>query len=141
MRRTLRLSGIRPATLLLMVDKGDYPPTRPAKKRLQTLAQAALNADVTVGQVDELPAGLSTTLADLNRSTDGLDATLARFNETITNIDELAPRLIAVVERMEGIVDRVERIVGIGEAVISPLSAAENTVRGVITAVRGRAGL
>ncbi len=141
MRRTHKLSGTCPATLILMVDKADYPSTRPAKKRLQTLAQAALNADVTVGQVDELLGTLSERLADLNRSTDGLDATLARFNETITSIDELAPRLIAVVDRMEAIVSRVERIVGIGEAVISPLAVAENTVRGVVAAVRDRAHL
>ncbi|MDF2824210.1 MAG: hypothetical protein K0R68_1618, partial [Mycobacterium sp.] len=31
---------------------------RPAQQRLRTLAQAALNADVTVGQVDTLLAGL-----------------------------------------------------------------------------------
>jgi len=124
-----------------MVDKSDYPAPRPAKKRLQTLAQAALNADVTVGQVEEVLEGLGETLTDLNRSTDGLDATLVRFNETITKIDELAPRLIGVVERLEKIVDRVERIVDIGETVVSPLSATENAVRGVISAVRSRAGM
>ena len=122
------------------MTKATIPP-RPAKKRLQTWLRAALNADVTVGRVDELLAGLSTTLADLNRSTDGLDAALARFNETITNIDELAPRLIAVVERMEGIVDRVERIVGIGEAVISSVCRGEHGPWGDHRPVRGRAGL
>ena len=56
-------------------------------------------------------------------------------------IDELAPRLIAVVDRMEAIVERVERIVGVGEAVVSPIAATENAVREAISAVRSRTGL
>jgi len=119
--------------------------TRPAQQRLKTLAQAALNADVTVGQVDTVLTGLSETLEDLNRSTDTLDATLERFNATISRIDELAPRLIEMVDRLESIVDRVERIVDLGEAVVtpiaSPIAATENAVRGAIAAVRNRTGL
>ena len=89
-----------------MADKGGVSTNRarPAQQRLKTLAQAALNADVTVGQVDALLSSLTETLTDLNQSTDGLDATLERFNATITRIDELAPRLIGVVERLEAIV-------------------------------------
>lgn len=115
---------------------------RPAQQRLRTLAQAALNADVTVGQVDEVLSGLAETLIDLDGSTDKLDATLERFNATISRIDELAPRLIAVVDRLEAIVDRVERLVGVGEAVVSPLATAtESAVRGAITAMRNRTGV
>jgi hypothetical protein len=66
---------------------------------------------------------------------------LERFNETINHINELAPRLNAVVDRMEGIVDRVERIVGIGEAVMSPLTATEHAVRGAVNKMRRTAGL
>lgn len=126
-----------------MADKGDVRPgrARPAQQRLRTLAQAALNADVTVGQVDTVLQGLAETLADLDSSTDKLDTTLERFNGTISRIDELAPRLIAVVDRLEAIVDRVERIVGIGESVVSPIAATENAVRGAITAMRNRTGL
>lgn len=115
--------------------------TRPAQQRLKTLAQAALNADVTVGQVDDVLQGLSETLEDLNGATGNLDHTLERFNATISAIDELAPKLISVVERMEAVVERVERIVGLGEAVVAPLSATENAVRGAISAMRSRAGL
>ena len=67
----------------------------PARERIRKLAQAALNADVTVEQVDTILEGLSETLVDLNKSTGNLDATLERFNETINSINELAPRLIA----------------------------------------------
>jgi hypothetical protein len=111
------------------------------RQRIKTLTQAALNADVTVEQVDTLLSDLGETLSVLDRSTSGLDATLERFNATITRIDELAPRLIGVVERLEGIVDRVERIVGIGESVMAPWSATENAVRGAVKAVRKSTGI
>ena len=107
-----------------MADRGDRP-IRTGPERIRKLAQAALNADVTVEQVDTILEGLSETLEDLNHSTGNLDATLERFNETINQINELAPRLHDVVDRMEGVVARVERIVEMGESVISPLAATE----------------
>jgi ABC-type transporter Mla subunit MlaD len=126
--------------MTVMADKGGKP-VRTGPERIRKLAQAALNADVTVEQVDTILAGLSETLEDLNNSTGNLDATLERFNETINHINELAPRLNAVVDRMEGIVGRVERIVGIGESVMSPLAATEHAVRGAVSAVRRTTGL
>jgi ABC-type transporter Mla subunit MlaD len=122
--------------MTVMADKGGSPSARTGRARIQKLAQAALNADVTVDQVDTILAGLAETLDDLNNSTGNLDATLERFNDTISRINELAPRLNAVVDRLEGIVDRVERIVGIGEAAMAPLAATESAVRGAINAVR-----
>ena len=116
--------------MTVMVDKGGSKPApRTGRERIQKLAQAALNADVTVDQVDAVLAGLADTLEDLNNSTGNLDATLERFNDTSSRINELAPRLNAVV-------DRVERIVGIGEAAMAPLAATESAVRGAINAVR-----
>jgi ABC-type transporter Mla subunit MlaD len=125
--------------MTVMVDKSGKP-TRTGSERIRKLAQAALNADVTVEQVDTILGGLSETLVDLNSSTANLDATLERFNETINSINQLAPRLNAVVDRMEGIVARVERIVGIGESVMSPLTATEQAVRGAVNKVRRTAG-
>jgi methyl-accepting chemotaxis protein len=127
--------------MTVMADKGVRSGARSGRERIQKLAQAALNADVTVDQVDAILEGLGETLVDLNNSTENLDATLVRFNETINSINELAPRLIAVVDRMEGIVARVERIVGIGESVMSPLTATEQAVRGAVSAVRRTTGL
>ena len=124
-----------------MADKGVRPAVRTGGERIRKLAQAALNADVTVEQVDTILEGLSETLIDLNNSTGNLDATLERFNDTINKINELAPRLIAVVERLEGVVSRVERIVGIGESMMSPLAATEQAVRGAVTKVRKSTGL
>jgi ABC-type transporter Mla subunit MlaD len=123
-----------------MADKGGRTGVRSGRERIQKLAQAALNADVTVDQVDSILAGLGETLTSLDNSTAGLDATLERFNETINHINELAPRLNAVVDRLEGIVERVERIVGIGEAVMSPLTATEHAVRGAVNKMRRSAG-
>jgi ABC-type transporter Mla subunit MlaD len=122
--------------MTVMADRDVRTGVRSGRERIQKLAQAALNADVTVDQVDTILVGLTETLEDLNNSTGNLDATLERFNDTISRINELAPRLHAVVDRMEGVVERVERIVGIGEAAVAPLMATESAVRGVINAVR-----
>ncbi|HXO53111.1 MAG TPA: ATPase [Mycobacterium sp.] len=124
-----------------MADRGGKAGARTGTERIRKLAQAALNADVTVDQVDTILEGLGETLVDLSNSTGNLDATLARFNETISQINELAPRLIAVVDRLESIVSRVERIVGIGESVMSPLAATEQAVRGAVNKVRRTTGL
>ncbi len=83
-----------------MADRSGRP-VRTGSERIRKLAQAALNADVTVEQVDTILEGLSETLEDLNNSTSTLDATLERFNDTINRINELAPRLHGVVDRME----------------------------------------
>ena len=125
----------------VMADKGGRTGARTGTERIRKLAQAALNADVTVDHVDTILEGLSETLIDLNNSTGNLDATLVRFNETINHINELAPRLTAVVDRMERIVERIERIVGIGESVMSPLAATEQAVRGAVNKVRRTTGL
>jgi hypothetical protein len=124
-----------------MADKGGKPAARTGTERIRKLAQAALNADVTVEQVDTILEGLSETLVDLNNSTGNLDATLERFNDTINQINELAPRLFAVVDRLETIVGRVERIVDIGEAAVAPIAATESAVRGVVDRVRRTARL
>ncbi|MDA4085811.1 hypothetical protein MHAS_02153 [Mycolicibacterium hassiacum DSM 44199] len=123
-----------------MADRNSRP-ARTGPERIRKLAQAALNADVTVEQVDAILEGLGETLEDLNRSTANLDVTLERFNDTINKINELAPRLNAVVDRMEGIVARVERIVGIGETALAPLAATESAVRSAIDRVRRTARL
>ncbi len=79
--------------MTVMADKGGTSGARSGRERIQKLAQAALNADVTVDQVDAILVGLGETLEDLNNSTGNLDTTLERFNDTISRIDELAPRL------------------------------------------------
>jgi ABC-type transporter Mla subunit MlaD len=131
----------RVVIMAVMADKDGKATPRTGTERIRKLAQAALNADVTVDQVDTILVGLGETLIDLNNSTENLDATLVRFNETINHINELAPRLNAMVDRLEAIVDRVERIVGLGEAAVAPLAATESAVRGVVNKVRRSTGL
>jgi methyl-accepting chemotaxis protein len=124
-----------------MAEKQGKAGSRSGRERIQKLAQAALNADLTVEQVDTLLSDLGETLIGLDKSTSDLDATLERFNDTISSIDALAPRLTAMVERLEAIVERVERIVGVGEAAVAPLAATESAVRGFVNAVRERTHL
>ncbi len=141
-RRPVRAGGsILVVIMAVMTDKGGKAGARTGTERIRKLAQAALNADVTVDQVDTILEGLSETLVDLNNSTGNLDASLERFNDTINQINELAPRLFAVVDRLEAIVGRVERIVDIGEAAVAPLAATESAVRGVVDRVRRSTGL
>jgi ABC-type transporter Mla subunit MlaD len=127
--------------MTVMADKGGKTGPRTGRERIQKLAQAAWNADLTVEQVDTLLAALGETLTDLNKSTTNLDITLEKFNGTIARIDELAPRLNAMVERLEAIVERVERIVGVGESVMAPWAATEQAVRGAVNKVRRTTGL
>jgi hypothetical protein len=56
--------------MTVMADKGVRSGARSGRERIQKLAQAALNADVTVDQVDAILEGLGETLVDLNNSTE-----------------------------------------------------------------------
>ncbi|HEU4362522.1 MAG TPA: ATPase [Mycobacterium sp.] len=115
------------------------------RKRFRTLAQAALNADVTVGQLEDILSGLGDTMGELNNSLVGLNHTVERLGGgldhlegTLAGLDDLARRLAALIEPVEAIVNRIDYIVGVGETVMSPLSMTESAVRGVLNAVRNR---
>lgn len=117
----------------------------PERKRFRTLAQAALNADVTVGQVEGVLSGLSHTMNELNNSLVGLNETVERLGggldhleETLAGLDDLARRLASLIEPVEAIVSRIDYIVGVGETVMSPLSVTENAVRGFLNTLRNR---
>ena len=119
--------------------------TGPERNRLKTLAQAALNADVTVGQLEDVLTGLGSTMNELNSSLAGLNATVERLGSgldhlevTMSGLDDLARRLVALIEPVEAIVSRIDYIVGVGETAMSPLAATENAVRGVFNAMRSR---
>lgn len=73
---------------------GAFNDSRPPadRQRLKKLAQAALNADETVDQVNEILGGLGTTLAGMDNTVAKLDAiddlepdALVKFAETIDN--------------------------------------------------------
>ena len=115
------------------------------RKRLKTLAQAAMNADVTVGQLEDILGGLGSTMNELNSSLAGLNATVERLGDgldhleqTMAGLDDLARRLVALIEPVEAIVSRIDYLVDVGETAMAPLTATENAVRGMLNAVRNR---
>jgi ABC-type transporter Mla subunit MlaD len=117
----------------------------PERSRIKTLTQAALNADKTVEQVEDVLDGLSKTMVELNSSLSALNGTVERLEGgldhlegTLHHLDDLAKRLIALVEPVEAIVQRIDYIVSVGETVMSPLSVTEHAVRGVLDRLRNR---
>ena len=117
----------------------------PERSRIKTLTQAALNADKTVEQVEDVLDGLGRTMVELNSSLSALNATVERLESgldhlegVLHSLDSLAQRLIALVEPVEAIVQRIDYMVGVGETVMSPLSVTENAVRNAFNALRNR---
>jgi ABC-type transporter Mla subunit MlaD len=117
----------------------------PERSRIKTLTQAALNADKTVEQVEDVLDGLGTTLKELNSSLSALNATVERLEGgldhlegTLSSLDNLAKRLITLVEPVEAIVGRIDYMVSVGETVMSPLSVTEHALRGVVDRLRNR---
>ena len=117
----------------------------PERSRIKTLTQAALNADKTVEQVEDVLDGLSKTMVELNSSLSALNSTVERLEGgldhlegVLHSLDNLAQRLIALVEPVEAIVQRIDYMVGVGETVMSPLSVTEHAVRGVMDRLRYR---
>ena len=115
------------------------------RSRIRTLTQAALNADKTVEQVEDVLDGLSQTMTELNSSLSALNATVERMEKgldhldgTLSSLDELAKRLIVLVEPVETVVARLDDVMKIGDLMMSPLSATENAVRGVLDRLRNR---
>src|SRR5690349_10223148 len=117
----------------------------PERSRIKTLTQAALNADKTVEQVEDVLDGLGRTMVELNSSLSALNATVERLESgldhlegTMTSLDDLAKRLIVLVEPVEAIVARVDDMVRVGETMISPLAVTEHAVRGFVDRLRNR---
>jgi methyl-accepting chemotaxis protein len=115
------------------------------RSRIKTLTQAALNADKTVEQVEDVLDGLSSTVKELSSSLSALNATVERMEDgldhldgTLSSLDELAKRLIVLVEPAEAIVARIDDLVKMGETMLSPLSITEHAVRGVLDRLRNR---
>lgn len=118
----------------------------PERSRIKTLTQAALNADKTVEQVEDVLDGLSRTMRELNSSLSNLNATVERMEAgldhldgTLGSLDDLAKRLIVLVEPVEAIVARIDEMVKVGETMMSPLSITEHAVRGLLDRLRNRA--
>ena len=105
----------------------------PERSRIKTLTQAALNADKTVEQVEDVLDGLGKTMNDLNSSLSALNATVDRLDGgldhlegTLDSLDDSRSDSITLVEPVEAIVERIDYIVSVGETVMSPLSVTEH---------------
>jgi ABC-type transporter Mla subunit MlaD len=112
---------------------------------MKTLTQAALNADKTVEQVEDVLDGLGTSLVELNKSLSALNATVGRLeggldhlDGTLSSLDDLAKRLLAVLQPVEAILERMDNIVTWGETMMAPFSVTEHAVRGVLDRLRNR---
>lgn len=60
--------------MTVMADRSGRP--APVRRRMKTLTQAALNADKTVEQVEDVLDGLGKTMAELNSSLSQLNSTV-----------------------------------------------------------------
>jgi hypothetical protein len=56
----------------------------PARSRIRTLTRAALNADKTVEQVEDVRDGLGKTMVELNRSLSALNGTVEAWRAAWT---------------------------------------------------------
>ena len=127
-----------------MADMADKGAPRTGRERIKTLAQAALNADLTVEQLETVLNTLTTSLAALDNAVEGLDKSLVTFNGTLAHLNETLTRLERIVDLAEpvvALVDRVDNIVGVGETAMAPLAATENAVRQVVKTIRGKTHL
>lgn len=112
---------------------------------MKTLTQAALNADKTVEQVEDVLDGLGTSLVELNKSLSALNSTVARLegglnhlDQTLSSLDDLAKRLLAVLQPVELILERMDNIVTWGETMMAPINMTEHVMRGVLDKLRNR---
>ncbi|WP_238305809.1 MULTISPECIES: ATPase [Mycobacterium] len=117
----------------------------PARQRMKTLTQAALNADKTVEQVEDVLDGLSTSIVELNRSLAALNGTVERLeggldhlDGTLSSLDDLAKRLLAVLQPVEAILERMDNLVSWGETMMTPLNVTEHMMRGMLDRLRNR---
>ncbi|WP_205877758.1 ATPase [Mycobacterium camsae] len=130
--------------MTFMADRSGDRPT-PARQRMKTLTQAALNADKTVEQVEDVLDGLGASLVELNRSLSALNSTVTRLETgldhldgTLSSLDDLAKRLLAVLQPVEAILERMDNIVSWGETMMMPINATEHVMRGVMDRLRNR---
>lgn len=114
-------------------DLAAAKPQTAERQRFRKLAQAALNADVTVDQLQTIIDDVGTTLGGMDRTLIGLDDTLRRFGATLDSVDATVARMTVVVDRMERITGRLESIVDIVELAVKPIGTLEAAGRGIAT--------
>jgi len=81
---------------------------------------------------------LNSSRSALNATVERMESGLDHLDGTLSSLDDLARRLIVLVEPMEASVVRIEDMVKVGETMLSPLSATEHAVRGMLDRLRNR---
>ncbi|EGD56376.1 hypothetical protein [Gordonia neofelifaecis] len=129
----------------------DRPSRGGDRQRLRKLAQAALNADQTVDQVEGILGDVGPVLGSLGNTIDGLDSTIEKLNVTLdelngtlAKVDDTVGRMSDVVMRLEKVVGRVEIIVSVAEQAFKPigmLESAGHTIESVGRGIASRIGL
>jgi membrane protein required for beta-lactamase induction len=109
----------------------EKPRPRSPADRIRTLAQAALNADETVDQMDHILDDLEVNLVGLNKAVGTMETSLDYFNNTLHRLNES-------LEQLEGMMGRVMRLVDLAESAMAPVAATESAVRGVLNVFRGK---
>jgi hypothetical protein len=109
----------------------EKPRPRSPADRIRTLAQAALNADETVDQMDHILDDLEVNLVGLNKAVGTMETSLDYFNNTLHRLNES-------LEPLEGMMGRVMRLVDLAESAMAPVAATESAVRGVFNVFRGK---
>lgn len=71
--------------MTVMADRSGRP--APVRRRMKTLTQAALNADKTVEQVEDVLDGLGKTMAELNSSLSQLNSTVERLEDGLDHLE------------------------------------------------------
>ena len=109
----------------------EKPRPRSPADRIRTLAQAALNADETVDQMDHILDDLEVNLVGLNKAVGTMETSLDYFNNTLHRLNES-------LEQLEGMMGRVKRLVDLAESAMAPVAVTESAVRGVFNVFRGK---
>jgi len=104
---------------------------RTGRERLRKLTQAALTADETVDQVQEILADMGQTMASMDTTLGSFDYSLGRVTQAMDRVDGMADQLESLMARLEGVVSRVEKLVGIAETALAPVNAVESVGRNV----------
>ena len=128
--------------LTVMADKGgSRSGARTGRERIKKLTQAALNADVTVEQVDAMLAGLGDTL-DRPRTTRPAISMPPSSGSTTPSPASTSWRRASspssTVSRPSSTASNASS--ASAKSVMAPLAATEHAVRGAVNAVRERTG-
>jgi ABC-type transporter Mla subunit MlaD len=95
------------------------------RARIQKLATAALNADVTIDQAATVINDLSTIVADMDSTMSNFDETVARVN---ANLEEFERLLVAIAGTLEKADTALERFNTILSAPLAIVGAADSVI-------------